>query len=227
MTQTPSEPTLRVPTSAEVRDELEALVLADLLGPVGGPEEEVVEDRVSERYLVGMLAPRRTAVHPDTHDPVAFAEGGSGDDEPEPAAPATRTFFQSSAGFTCCVDGGATELVATASWGHYTRTAAATPEPEGGQQLVWRRRPAGGSVRISLVEGEFRADPPDPEQPEVVVRGRARRAAGQWLVTIFLANEQPEPSIRRDERWLFQVELALAAPDGAPVFRQPPVIETP
>src|SRR5215211_7276990 len=149
-----SEQQLRMPDASEVRDQLEALVLDDLLGPVGGAEEEVAEDRVSERYLLGMLAPRRTAVLPEAHDPVAFAEGGSGEDDPGPEAPAARTFFQSSAGFTCCVDGATTELVATASWGHYLRVASETPGPEGRQQLVWRRRAAGGTTRVPLVQGE-------------------------------------------------------------------------
>ena len=35
------------------------MVLKDLLGPVGGPEEEIDEPSVRDRYLVGMLAPKR------------------------------------------------------------------------------------------------------------------------------------------------------------------------
>jgi len=47
-----------------VRDELTSMVVKDLLGPAGGPEEELSqwEDRVRERYLVGMLAPKLTRV---------------------------------------------------------------------------------------------------------------------------------------------------------------------
>jgi len=47
------------PAPGTLRDEFEKLVLADLHGPAGGPEEEVNEASMSERYLVGMLAPRR------------------------------------------------------------------------------------------------------------------------------------------------------------------------
>ena len=36
------------------------MVIRDLLGPAGGPEEELnqYEDHVYQRYLVGMLAPK-------------------------------------------------------------------------------------------------------------------------------------------------------------------------
>ena len=41
----------------KIREKLERMVLLDLLGPVGGPEEEIDEPSVRDRYLVGMLAP--------------------------------------------------------------------------------------------------------------------------------------------------------------------------
>src|SRR6266699_6712817 len=40
-----------------LRDELERLVLQDLLGPAAGPEEELEDSSVRDRYLVGALAP--------------------------------------------------------------------------------------------------------------------------------------------------------------------------
>lgn len=45
---------LPVPSPTEIRAELEAAVLKDLLGPVGGPDEEVDEPSVRERYLVSI-----------------------------------------------------------------------------------------------------------------------------------------------------------------------------
>ncbi len=61
---TPASPTSilanAVPSSVAVRAELEDLVVRELLGPAGGPVEEVDESRVSDRYLVGILVPRRT-----------------------------------------------------------------------------------------------------------------------------------------------------------------------
>ena len=50
-------------TPVELRQELHDLIVADLVGPAGG-EREVLADpreRVSVRYLAGMLAPRDSA----------------------------------------------------------------------------------------------------------------------------------------------------------------------
>ena len=44
-----------IPSSMRIREELERMVVRDLLGPVGGPEEEIDEPSVRDRYLVGML----------------------------------------------------------------------------------------------------------------------------------------------------------------------------
>jgi len=43
----------------KIREELEQMVLNDLVGPVRGPTEEIVEQSVRDRYLVGMPAPKR------------------------------------------------------------------------------------------------------------------------------------------------------------------------
>ena len=47
------------PSPTQIRAELEQMVFADLLGPAGGPDEEVAERTVRDRYLVGVLVPRR------------------------------------------------------------------------------------------------------------------------------------------------------------------------
>ena len=47
-----------VPTPVKLRAELENLVERELLGPRRGPDEEIVEGRVQDTYLVGMLVPR-------------------------------------------------------------------------------------------------------------------------------------------------------------------------
>ncbi len=74
-----------------MRDELERLVLLDLFGPAGGPQEEVDESSVRDRYLVGMLAPRDQQILPEELDELAIPEEGSGEDGPndEIAAPLT------------------------------------------------------------------------------------------------------------------------------------------
>lgn len=78
--------------------------------------------------------------------------------------------------------------------------------------------PAGGSKEVELVEGDIGPFAPDPAQPQVVVRGRCRRTAHCWLVTLFLVNEQDKVARNVDERWLFQVELVAEAVDGSAPF---------
>ena len=52
---------VRDPSPFELRREIIRLTMNELLGPAGGPEEEVAES-VRDRYLLGMLAPRKQAV---------------------------------------------------------------------------------------------------------------------------------------------------------------------
>src|SRR3954470_7484902 len=52
------------PSPSQLRAMLEGRVAADLLGPAGGPDEEIVERTVRDRYLVGVLAPRRRRDEP-------------------------------------------------------------------------------------------------------------------------------------------------------------------
>ncbi len=223
MTISDLAPTLVPPSPSALRDELERLVLADLLGPAGGPEEEIT-DKPRDRYLVGMLAPRRQRVNPEEQDELAEGGADAPEDGPGDAGVAqTGTMFPSSFGLTCCIDGSATDLVITARWGRYTRARSSTlTTPKTGEPaLVWKRALMGGtSEPIPLKAGKLADWTPDPLLPEVSVRGVVRRAVSAWIVTLWLVNEQDEPDQMRDSAWIFQPELSLEAPDGAPVFQR-------
>lgn len=218
-----TDPTLALaPTPAGLRRELEQLVVGDLLGPAGGDDETLPgRTRVRDRYLVGMLAPAGTlAVDPARADGAAAngdtapAEDSSLDD----ATAAQPNLFPSSFGFTGVVRAGTDQLVVTARWGRY-RKEKAEAEADARPGTVWRRHPAGGPATVTLAPGPIPPVSVDPEQPDVVVRGRAApTAAGGWLVTLFLVNEQSTPKQNMDEAWLFQAELSVEAPDGAAVF---------
>ncbi len=58
---TPLMPYLKTPTSFDLRSQLDTMVIKDLLGSAGGPEEEVDERSICQRYLTGMLAPSQSA----------------------------------------------------------------------------------------------------------------------------------------------------------------------
>ena len=50
------------------------------------------------------------------------------------------------------------------------------------------------------------------------MRGLIRPRGDQWIVTVYLTNGQAEPMKNKDEAWVFQPEIIVEAPDGAPVF---------
>jgi len=103
------------PSPAEIRAELESMVVGDLLGPAGGESEELTERTMRDRYIVGVLAPSRAGAPSDTATeeeeeetpliPDELAEGGSdttddGTDKDVPVAPD----FLTSIDMTFCVD---------------------------------------------------------------------------------------------------------------------------
>jgi hypothetical protein len=83
--------------------------------------------------------------------------------------------------------------------------------------MLWRRKPALGQATVTLTKGELAVQELNAEYPHVVLRGRARRHHGDWLVSLFLVNAQQKPSGRGDAYWLFQVERTLTTPLGDPV----------
>src|SRR5438552_3164848 len=107
MSEPPTAPALAAITPHAIRDELSEIVVNDLLGPAGGPEEELDqrEDRVTGRYLVGMLAPKSTPVEAEGQDALGTddqddAEVGTTDASTPPAV----TFFPNSIGLSFVVE---------------------------------------------------------------------------------------------------------------------------
>ncbi len=222
----PAHPLLAAPSPAGMREELEAMVLRDLLGPAGGEDEEVDEDRVRDRYLVGMLAPGKTQTVPEEHDPLADAETGGPDEGAEDEDTAQKASFNpASLGLSFSVDAQTTELLVSAHWGQYRRTESASIKTVHGRpKQIWKRTVRGGDGHlIQLKEGPIPFwQPAEDEQPDVFVRGLVRRSGETWMVSLFLVNGQKEPKRLRDEAWLFQPALIVEAPGGAPIFQQRP-----
>jgi len=78
-TGTAGVPAVLKPLSpAQLRDELERLVLLELLGPAGGPGEELDETSVRDRYLVGTLAPRDQQIIPEELEELAIPDESGG-----------------------------------------------------------------------------------------------------------------------------------------------------
>ncbi len=214
---------LQAPSPAEIRDELQDLVIRDLLGPARGPEEEI-EDAPHDRYLVGMLAPRRQFLTPETFDDLAVGgEGTAEEGSVDVSAPQATTMFPSSFGMTFSVDGSATALQVVARWGHYERVESAVLKNDAGNpRRVWKRRPIEStSAPIPLKPGPLKW-PVTAEFQEVTVQGLVRAQRHDWIVTLFLVNGQEEPKQLRDTAWLFQPELIVTTLDKSPSFLRRP-----
>lgn len=255
-------PVLAPPPLADLRDELESLVIHDLLGPAGGPDEEVDEDRVRERYLVGMLAPKRQGpeergvgpakmpakrgVAPkDVEERPDEAEGINDEDDVEafddigvagtdsfdegkadPGAAQTGSTLPSSMGMTFSIDSNAHAFRVTARWGRYSReqSKTATDPKTGNPLLVWKRTQIEVmSDPIPLQDGKIPQWVPCDEQPEVFVEGKIRKSNGDWIVSLFLVNTQDEPALRKDEAYLFQVELVCESLEREAIFVKRPI----
>ena len=222
----------RIPTQLELRDMLEEMVRLDLLGPAGGPEEELDERTVRSRYIVGLLAPRGQRLEPEELDALAVdgAEDGQ-DGKSDDLLAQTASFLPSSIGMTFTVEREAEAIQIRAAWGYYARTESDYLErDDGSPRLVWKRTPVEGiSEPIPIRRGRIGPWLPNPETPDVYVTGLCRPHADAWTITLFLVNAQTEPQKRRDESWVFQPELAVRAADLSPIFikRQiPPELAT-
>lgn len=134
---------------AYIRELLQLAVMDDLLGPAGGPHERIVDMGMRDRYLVGKLAPRKTArggieglegplaedeveepsdpKAPGQHEPGAEFGTATGRVEPESNsgdeidAASNQSWVPSSFGMTFCVDGDVERIEVEACWGCYER----------------------------------------------------------------------------------------------------------
>ena len=212
-----------IPSPTTLRAELEDLVQKELLGPRGGPEEEVKDERLHDRYLVGMLAPKNRRIRAAEMDTLAedgagSVEDGATDDSALPA----DSLYPSSIGLTCTVAGEVAEIVVAAHWGRYLREKSEhLVTDKGNPAMVWKRYPMGrDDLVIPLVEGEVAPIPLDERQPDVVLQGLVRKLDGDWIISLFLVNGQQETERLRDETWIFQPELQVSGVEGRAIFRR-------
>jgi hypothetical protein len=164
-----------IPSPLVLRDLLQEMVVKELQGPAQGDYEEV-DERIRDRYLVGILAPRQRAedmplplfekpatptAEDDDNLEGDFPPGEelgiegvgrgnlSGDDGPtELSAPMSKAIFPSSLGLSFCVPLEITSLKVTTHWGHYDKAPSEfqTNPKTGTPKRVWKRRPCGGTA---------------------------------------------------------------------------------
>ena len=233
----PEGPVLKRTTQVELRDKLQEYVIKELLGPVGGPGEELHEYDGSprDRYLVGMLAPHRLRTEPVPEEKLGVEEsGGVEEGTTDDASFAAPTMFPSSIGLSFMVSADAGALQVTTRWGRYERGPSDTQETETGKpKTVWRRIPMARTIDLPpLAEGiieKIALASVSDENPQTaaILRGVANKVKGGFIVSLFLVNVQDEPEKNPDSGWIFQPELIVEAAGRAPVFLARPSHELP
>lgn len=219
---------LVVPTPVAIRDELTDMVIRDLLGPAGGPEEELnqFEDHVYGRYLVGMLAPQDSEIPGGELDELAVGDGDEGEEGSEDVGvPAGSTYFPSSMGMSFVVAAETKEILIEAEWGQYLRIKSDTQQKKDGSPAnVWKRQPViVEPIPFPLKDGNIAPRPLHASHPQVLLQGRMRRTIDGWVVTLFLVNQQPERTRHgepKDEVWVFQPKLRVRGVESQPIFVQ-------
>ncbi|HUC01021.1 MAG TPA: DISARM system helicase DrmA [Solirubrobacterales bacterium] len=230
-------------TPRQLRDEVEELIRGDLIGPVGGDEEELDEAPI-DAYLLGLLAPRfgpqpigsrspEEDAESSDADPIAadalpddgLDEGGVASDSGEEGTaeerpPAADQLVPSAFGLTFAVAEGCDELILDVSWGTYAQQISSERIAfDGRAARVWRREPRGGRVPIPVGRaGLVGPVVPDESEPDVEVRGICRERQGHRLVSLFLVNRQVAEKGRAVPLWLCQASLVVSAADGSAPF---------
>lgn len=235
-----------------VRNLLQQALVDDLLGPAGGPEEEIVGMSVRDRYLVGKLAPvvpydARKSESPfsddeadnepddllkienkDHNDHHKSAEDLSDEDmDADIDANHNQSFVPSSIGLTFCIDASLPDLDLTVTWGRYERADSdAIINPKNGKPVrCWKRIPAGGMKKLKLKEGKIAPFAIDSDVEKVLVQGSVTRELPNHsrLVTLFLVNNQARPELNQDAAWVFQPELRVkSSENGKAIFVRKP-----
>jgi hypothetical protein len=233
-------------TGRELRAEVEDLMREDLIGPIGGPDEELPEAPI-DRYLLGMLAPRfglplggssgrssdededgpiEADAQPDDDLASVAVSADVGDEgKPEEQPPAVDQLVPSVFGLTFAIADDCKELRVTAEWGAYSRESSEEKlTNEGRPMRVWRRRQCGGTKTIKVSDhGALEPFTPDKSEDEVHVRGTVRDRDGHRLVSLFLVNGQVADQGRAVPMWLLQASMSVEAADWAPVFVRRPI----
>ncbi len=217
-----------IPTPLALRDMIEEMAVKELHGPVGGEEEEV-DERIRDRYLVGILATQQRndeaaattqEITADIDEEDDTQEGDfppgdelgiegvgrgntSGDDGPtELSAPQAKAIFPSSMGMSFCVDLDAAKLHVTPKWGVYERVPSEFLETKNGTpKKVWKRVPCGGEPHeIKLEAGSFGPIMADASFANAHIKGLIRKRDNHWSVTVFLVNGGIDPPPKTPNR---------------------------
>ena len=72
-------------------------------------------------------------------------------------------------------------------------------------------------MELPLKDGPIKPKAPDPEFPDIYIKGQIRKRDGYFVITLFFVNAQEE--LRpKDEYHIFQPKLVASGVDSQPIF---------
>jgi hypothetical protein len=180
------------------RDLLLAALVAEVLGPRGGPQESLgPREDPREEYITGVLAPHRAAsVETDAEEDLPGEEATGADDQADPGegvqSPAGAAIDHlvcpaldprarpSSLGlsFALSASGGHPVVDVCCTWARYGRDA------HGG----WQRQPRGHLWSTVTIVGGAPLIRRPSEDAGIEIQVRSRREGNHWRVSVFLVN---------------------------------------
>ncbi|MGW0589049.1 DISARM system helicase DrmA [Streptosporangium sp. NPDC002607] len=212
------------------RDSLVEALVAEALGPRGGPTETLSSDEDPlDEYIVGVLAPASLSpAELDAYEELAGEDGFGADDDEEsdPGVPSRSTSVGSpslkldpmsrpaSMGISLSVETSASPVLdVCVTWARYAR----------GDDTAWQRRPYGQIWRnVDCSEEPALSDPRDPGL-SVRIRSRRDHQTGTWQVSCFIVNDtQVDTASPRGEHHVYQPQIRIRCGKGriVPVERQ-------
>ena len=222
------QPIAKTPDYYEARgDTVRARLLDALKIDLVGPEapEEVLSQSPATRYLVGMLAPRGTALSASEDE--GLTSTSEGDDDHETGPGTAQELTPSSIGLSFIVHLECEAISVRACWGMYERIEgkhAALADPQEAsdidvdgdpdstattkhRQYEWVRRPFETSTELSLRDSTGRCE----VSQDVWIEWLVERVGNGRVVSVFLVNARVAPSDRRPqaEDWMYQPELSI------------------
>lgn len=207
-------------TEALGRQLLLQYLRAELIGPVGGPLDKIAGDYPSDRYIMGVLYPKRTSLAKaqEAEEEDDFAGTADPEAADDPVA-LTGQWMPSAAGLSFFFSGSPTLEVR--AWGAtYVRNEQREEEKETKQGERWQRyvvasQDAPELVRFSTPERSGRHGQPVLGGLGYVSTLWRQRSDG-WLVTVTLINSKTVPDDGRPDSsdCLYQVGVECSVQEG-------------
>ncbi len=207
------------------RDLLLAALVAEILGPRGGPRESLKqEEDPLEEYITGVLVPSRAvSVSPDADADLQAPATTGADDEADPGegvqspvgavvdhliCPALDPRARPSSlgvSFSLSHASGSPTVDVCCTWARYRKHV------DGG----WQREPLGHLWPNEAVAGDAPLRRVAPEDPGIEIQVRSQLEGRHWRVSVFLVNVTPtgEGSPAAEE-CVFQPQIRIRRGNG-------------